>query len=337
MLNRIHKIFILLLFTSLSACEDASISTGSLPGNQPNPAVFDWTIQQTETEENLTDVFFVDMKIGWVVGDNNTLLSTTSGGLNWPQAPVSLQEGNFRGVHLINSNEGWISGDLNGKNENGNIYLSTSGGSYPEPQRLMSYPINTVFSIEEDYVWAAGDSGQLIYSVDAGKNWIKTETFLDIDITDIFFLYNDLGFASGNKGKIIKSLDGGKTWQNEFEYPESDLMAIHYVNAENGWACGTGNTILKYYYIEDSASWISSEIENELAGMTWNDIYFLNENKGWIVGEGGTVYRSDDGGQTWIRESTGLFDDLTAIHMVHENKGWIVGENGLILTYTPKN
>ena len=121
-----------------------------------------------------------------------------------------------------------------------------------------------------------------------------------------------------------------------WQFPETDLTSVYFINPSIGWACGSWNTILKFdANAEDK--WISMRIENEPAGFVWNDIFFLNEDTGWIVGPVGTVYKTDDGGNTWLKESTGLFSDLNAIHMVNSSTGWIVGEEGVILTYTPGN
>jgi len=78
------------MMISFYGCQDDS-TDGSIPGSgsppQTNP--FDWRLQFTETSVDLKDVFFIDQSTGWVVGDNNTILSTTIGGDKWPQAPIN--------------------------------------------------------------------------------------------------------------------------------------------------------------------------------------------------------------------------------------------------------
>lgn len=330
-----YIIFCALLFSS---CQDelSMNNPGNNPVTIPQPILYDWTLQNAETYVDLTDVHFIDNMTGWIVGEDNTVLSTTMGGNTWPQAPVSTFDGNFRSVHLIDENKGWISGDMNGKTIDGNIYISTSGGSYPDPQKSLMYPLNTIFCLDEKLVWTGGEKGQLLYTTDGGKTWLESVTKPDFSINSIQFLDKNTGFAAGSKGNIITSKDGGISWDSIFVIPESDLLSIHFIDSATGWACGSKNTILKYNGEEEGAKWsLQPRIENEPVGITWKDIFFLDENYGWIVGDGGTVYRTENGGNSWINESTGLFDDLNAIHMVEYDKGWIVGEEGLILTYTP--
>ncbi len=339
MLMRLQNIvftFLLVLIHLGCQNEDSMNNGGNLPIITPENNPYDWSIQFTETDVDLTDVYFVDNMTGWIVGDENTILSSTMAGNTWPQAPVNSLEGNFRSVTMISENIGWISGDMGGNPVNGNIYISTNGGSYPESQKLMNYPINTIFGLNENYVWSGGDNGQLLYSVDGGKNWKESITDFDFSISDIQFLNEMDGYAVGHQGNILRSTDGGVKWELNLEFPEIDLKSLHFVNASSGWACGSKNTILKF---DDSSEtkWISMRIENEPVGLVWNDIYFLDEDIGWVVGQGGTVYKTTNGGNTWQKERTGLYNDLNAIHMVKNSTGWIVGEEGIILTYTPRN
>ena len=113
-------------------------------------------------------------------------------------------------------------------------------------------------------------------------------------------------------------------------------MAIYFIDSLTGWAVGSRNTILLFRNDGSTTQWIPKTISSELSGITWRDVFFIDDQVGWIVGNGGTVYRSDDGGESWIKEITGLFENLNAIYMFKNQKGWIVGDNGVILTYTPQ-
>ncbi len=333
---KVHLIFSFLMI-SIYGCQDDTVSgTVPGPGNLPQANPYDWSLQYTEAFVDLKDIFFVDKSTGWVVGDFNTILSTTMGGDTWPQAPINDYDGNFRGVHMINSDKGWIAGDMNGKIEDGSIYLSINGGAYPEPQTSTMYPLNTVYSFEDDYVWSGGDNGQLLFTHDGGNNWQEPDTNLEIAIFGIHFIDKENGFISGSRGSIYKSTDGGHSWEIDYKHSEVDILAIHFIDSTKGWACGSRNTIFLFSNDGITSEWTAHTISSEKPGITWRDIFFIDDQTGWIVGNGGTVYRSEDGGKSWIKESTGLFADLNAIYMFKDQKGWIVGDNGVILTYTPQ-
>jgi photosystem II stability/assembly factor-like uncharacterized protein len=325
--------YVLLIFIlSLLGCQDA-IKVDPGPNPLPGP-VHDWTIQWGDVLTNFTDVFFIDQHVGWIVGNDNTILSTTMGGQTWPQAPVNNYVGNFRSVHFIDQTQGWIAGDMNGVSVDGNVYISVNGGAYPETQKTIKYPLNIVFALDKDHVWTAGDNGQILHTSDGGVNWNESSTILETTINDIYFLNRDTGFASGDNGQIMRSMDGGITWESEFSLPGIDIKAIHFFDTVTGWASGSWNTILLYDNDSD-LKWTKTSIDTESVKTTWNDIFFIDDEIGWIVGEDGSVYKSENGGRTWVKESTGITSNLNAIYMVDYQKGWIVGEEGVILSYTP--
>ena len=59
-------------------------------------------------------------------------------------------------------------------------------------------------------------------------------------------------------------------------------------------------------------------------------VSFVDANTGTAVG-GGTILRTDDGGTTWIRQSSGTSNSLSAVSFVDANTGTAVGESGTIL------
>ena len=116
----------------------------------------------------------------------------------------------------------------------------------------------------------------------------------------------------------------------------SSLRSVFFTDAQHGWACGEGNLILiAKEGTGGEIEWTVSSIPGEPASLTWHDIKFIDQTTGWVVGEGGNVYKTIDGGMTWVPETTGVTHDLNAIHMHDQATGWIAGEGGTILVYTP--
>src|SRR5210317_2172633 len=101
---------ILIMLTFGCQTGDSINNGGNLPIINTNNNLYDWAVQYTSAYVDLTDVYFIDNMTGWIVGNENTILSTTLGGNTWPQAPVNSFNGNFRSVTMINENTGWISG-----------------------------------------------------------------------------------------------------------------------------------------------------------------------------------------------------------------------------------
>ncbi|MFI5212147.1 MAG: YCF48-related protein [Ignavibacteria bacterium] len=65
----------------------------------------------------------------------------------------------------------------------------------------------------------------------------------------------------------------------------------------------------------------------------FNSIYSLNGSSVWVVGPAGTIYRSNDGGSTFLNKSTGSADYYSIIGVLPINL-WISGSGGTILYST---
>jgi photosystem II stability/assembly factor-like uncharacterized protein len=55
----------------------------------------------------------------------------------------------------------------------------------------------------------------------------------------------------------------------------------------------------------------------------FDDIYFVNQNIGWIVGKIGAVYKTSDGGISWIDQSLNNSLRVRCIGFIDSLKGWI--------------
>jgi photosystem II stability/assembly factor-like uncharacterized protein len=59
---------------------------------------------------------------------------------------------------------------------------------------------------------------------------------------------------------------------------------------------------------------------------------FLNDKEGFAVGGGGTILRTQNGGQNWQAVQSPVAQALKRVDFVNERAGWIVGFNGTVLT-----
>jgi len=60
-------------------------------------------------------------------------------------------------------------------------------------------------------------------------------------------------------------------------------------------------------------------------------VYFSSKNVGWSVGSGGLILKSENGGNTWVAESSGTIHNLASVQFLDTNTGWAVGDSGTIL------
>ncbi|MFN8641456.1 MAG: YCF48-related protein [Candidatus Binatia bacterium] len=58
---------------------------------------------------------------------------------------------------------------------------------------------------------------------------------------------------------------------------------------------------------------------------------FVDPDHGWVVGAFGSVFRSDDGGQTWTPQASKTTESLYDVDFIDTQRGWAVGRSGTIL------
>ncbi len=106
-------------------------------------------------------------------------------------------------------------------------------------------------------------------------------------------------WAVGWSGTIIHTSDGGETWQLQETGTKFDLTEVTFADTEHGWAVGNGN-------FDDSGNF----------------------------GDFGILLHTDDGGETWIVQDTGVSVPLTSVAFVDSQRGWVGVSNGGILHTT---
>ena len=55
---------------------------------------------------------------------------------------------------------------------------------------------------------------------------------------------------------------------------------------------------------------------------------------GTVVGTEGTIFRTTDGGTTWVTQTSGTTNDLHGVSFTDGNNGTVVGDDGTILRTT---
>ena len=104
-----------------------------------------------------------------------------------------------------------------------------------------------------------------------------------------------------------------------------------YVEAGNNMAVSCGGSVqLNAEPILDGV-WDSIQT---WTSVTFNTIYFINSNTGFVGTTTGAIYKTTDGGNTWVSKTTGATCAIMAIRFYTENTGYAVGSVGTILKTT---
>ncbi len=118
----------------------------------------------------------------------------------------------------------------------------------------------------------------------------------------------------GVRVEAICFLDDGLTgWATGYNHITAETMPVILHTTDGG---ATGTRLLN---IPETAA-------NDMYG-----IFFLDANKGWAVGEKGVILYTEDGGTSWVEQTSGVTKKLTDVFFVDDTTGWIIGDDGTIL------
>ena len=186
-------------------------------GNQSNDAIStiikttdggdNWSIIMDGLNPFLRDVFFIDDKTAWVVGDKGTLLKTTDGGDNWQDLSASISKSSrqLNSVYFISNQLGFIVGG-NPSNDSIQTILKTTdaGQNWSVVVDKPNPMLNSVCMLNDSELYAVGDWGTILFSNDGGAKW--NQVILDKTdsnaFTDVFFIDKNEGLITGKRGEL---------------------------------------------------------------------------------------------------------------------------------------
>ena len=267
----------------------------------------DWITQDSKTENNIEDIFFIDRNLGWAIywevfnfPIGTYLLKTTDGGENWLRSNFPQENIFSKCILFLDSLNGWMGGK--------------------------PYPI--------------------VRTTDGGNTWTEAEidssTYNYFPVYDIQFYNSDFGYASGGSidccGIMWWTTNGGDNWQvidTPYVAPEP-IYQLYAYDSINVLGVGgdfepLGFGVGKLHSSDGGGSWDFKYIG--ISGVAW-DIDFRNDYEAWapLGGEQKLIY-SLDSGLTWTSTSTPDSAIIFKIIFPDSLHGFGVGLDGAIIKY----
>jgi len=261
---------------------------------------------------HFNDVFFTDNQVGYICADKY-LAKSIDGGLTWNKfnLPDSLT-GHYYNLFFLDSNNGWV--------VTPDYIIKTINGGNTWHKNIHNPGINGIHDVQfvsTTIGFLACYSG-LFKSIDGGLTWTKMSNLLEVQ--GLFFFDDNTGWLT-YPGYFRKTENGGAEFTTTKQLTTHNPQHIvQFTDPQHGWVTGT-----------DGIIWGTTDGGNNWAnlGLGWDlgDLHFFNNNIG-IAFSNSRIYKTTNGGTSWVQQAYFQKSDIVEIHYVDENHGWAAGSDG---------
>ena len=265
-----------------------------------------------------------------IVGGRGAVRTTSNGGLSWTPSYY----GTFQDLEDV-SRSGVTSATAVGAN--GSVIHTFDGGaSWFRQVPNTAANLNGVTLLSSGTGWAVGDNGTVRYTTNNGWTWTTQTSGTTARLTDVDAASATNAIAVGSGA--IRYTTTGTTWSSGsgidgLTLSTRQVNRVSMPTTSRAWAVtdatGTnGVTVLRT--LSGGLNWVTvGNITTSLYG-----VHFLDDNTGWVAGAGGAIYKTTNGGTTWVAQDSGTTTTLRSIRFASATQGRAVGDNGVSLITT---
>jgi photosystem II stability/assembly factor-like uncharacterized protein len=215
------------------------------------------------------------------------------------------------------------------------------------------YPANSISAAAPGTLFVATSVSDLLATTDGGARWTWNRTTAVPGFAStqgVQFVSPQEGWAwgadtTGKNGVLLHTPDGGATWQSNLTLPGLVPLTVRFADPQAGWVvAGSGFQSLGYVLTttDGGQTWSAPvALPRDLSlhfqytfiatlAPQGGDAAVLMENN-WFHGRvyGTTVWRTTDGGATWLTPTTLKGADLGDATFSSATKGWATGASWL--------
>lgn len=268
----------------------------------------------------------------WTVDLWGGAFRTTDSGASWSQLadPLTATGGDScYSIAVVTSSTAWL-GCRNGK-----VARSTTTGSSWVGATVVpgADDVTAIGAAIATGAVAGTDSGELFYTTDTGSTWVAaTGEPADADwVTDVEMVDASNGYALTNpNGRLSRTTDGGASWTElALTGPSASCERLDAVSATVAWVGCDGGLVRRTIdgvNVGAVAGWPDTRYMLHAVGAT-------SATNATAVGAFGGIFRTTDGGATWIDETSVTVTDLRAAAAAG-TRVYAVGFGDLIIAST---
>ncbi len=293
-----------------------------------------WQVLQLPTTANLQDLAFAsDLKHGWVVGSDATLLETIDGGNTWENRKLELGDQKYRFNSVsFKGDEGWIVGEPSLL-----LHTNDAGKSWsnlPLSAKLPGAP-STIAALDKNTAEMTTNVGAIYKTTDGGKNWKS----LVNDAVGVFRTINRSSngeyvavSAKGNFYSVWRP--GEEAWSPHNRNSSRRVSNMGFTQDGGLWMLARGGQ-LQFSADVNADKWNEAEFPGKKDNIGLLDLAYRTPQEIWVSGGSSDLMRSSDSGKTWEKdyEIQSVPSNLYRILFFTPNQGFIIGQRGILLKY----
>jgi photosystem II stability/assembly factor-like uncharacterized protein len=292
-----------------------------------------WRLQSSGVRWPLRGVYFINDRVGWVVGgctqpfthrSLGLVLKTEDAGATW-QRLVDPDLGSLTRAPAVGL-----------KAMPASDQSSKSAG--PNAAQLMTLPfLHRVRFFTRQRGVAVSEPGDglpsgLYETTDAGQSWRPLETSRVEEWLAADFIHPASGALAGVEGALGRLIAGKLEVLRPALAGARGVHDLSLIGARDGWLAGDGALLLK---TQDAGRiWQAppQNIPDQCRELFEFRALACRDGHVWVAGHPGSiVWHSADGGHSWVRQPTGQSAPLHALHFATRSSGWAAGAFGCIL------
>jgi photosystem II stability/assembly factor-like uncharacterized protein len=271
-------------------------------------------------------IFFVNKNCGWLGHSYRTI----DGGKSWLPAWTPLKSfGAIKDLFYTDSLHGYVGFNF------GQFFRTVDGGiswdSIAVPGKCC---MNGIDFYGKKYGWGC-KLDRIVTSTDSGKTWLLSDPIskeVDAEFVEISFIDSVNGWALNNNWseQLVRTVNNS-TWEKviPFNGKGINLTGMKFVSKNKGWGGGGFGTTALFSTNDTGHNWSPWFVNTIQEQLT--DIVLRENGKSWCTGSLGGIYHSEDSGQTWSKQLSGVSTLLSDIDFYSDQLGCIVGSDGVVL------
>ncbi|HEY9116154.1 MAG TPA: YCF48-related protein [Bacteroidales bacterium] len=232
----------------------------------------------------LETICFTSTNTGYAAGWDGYFIKTTDGGTTWTEETVGSDIWYYSNIVFWDEDNGVVAANTNSGGTV--VYITDDAGTTWTTVSGFSQILMRITYASENVLFATGNAGQILKSVDGGLNWSSVYQASGITF-GVSFANANFGVVGGEDGKIFSTTNGGASWNADFSTGYHNFYATAAFSGDSAFMGGTDADL--YRTLDAGQSWAMNY--NGTASSTLYKVVATPNRTMLVCGSQGVMYR----------------------------------------------